>query len=81
MGFFTKPEDVLGGVDLMFLHEPDAEGGGLAAEQFAVRFDLDWVWRGVQGLARPSLRVAADLSAFQIITVDYNRNVDRLSVL
>jgi hypothetical protein len=77
----TEPEDVLGGVDLMLLHEPDADGGGLAAEQFEVRLDLDWMWEAVQGLARPSFSVAADLRAFQSITVDYNRNTDRLSVL
>jgi len=64
----------------MLLHEPDADGGGLAAEQFEVRLDLDWMWEAVQGLARPSFSVAADLRAFHI-TVDYNRNTGRLSVL
>jgi hypothetical protein len=68
----------------MLLHEPDIDGGGLSAKQFELRFDVDWMEGGVQGLASASLSVVADLSALQIIPVDFNRNImmeyDRLSV-
>jgi hypothetical protein len=57
----------------MFLHKFSCDGGRLLMHQFILRFDLDFVLSGVQGLAKPNLSLSPDLMAFQYICLtNYN---------